>query len=446
MEESDNHFNFWKAMVAEDAKRPADFFLNMLDLLSPLQQRAFIAAHPNQEDLVDRIRSIQGAPDGPLAGVPYVLQDLFDVADLPTRCGAPFQEPFEHPPDASSRLHAALEAMGAVLMAKMVPGEFGVGLRGRNARFGDCAHADSDQLVCGGGAGSCAHAVKKGWAPLAFGLDSVGGVRVPAAFHGLYGFRMHDQAFAREGTFPVLPSLEAVGWMTRTLEDLTTTFQAFYPETNLGRAEQPPRGLLLRAPGLPLDRDIKSGLMETLHYLNVEEDPEVNKALCRRFKPAAQALQTIQERELFAIHRYWLEEYRDRYDPALLDRIESGRETTTKKADRAAAIQLDIRECFVDFFQDFDFLVMPISPVSTPKKTSWTAQLEHDLVRLNAPASIALLPALILPFRGNAGRHSALQILLRPDKLQQVPKLLQQIARACAHSEYRNPEDHPSSP
>jgi len=430
MQESDNHFNFWKAMVAKDAKHPADFFLNMLDLLSPLQRRALIAAHPLREDLVDCIRSIQGAPDGPLTGVPYVLQDLFDVAELPTRCGAPFQEPFEHPPDASSRLHAALEAMGAVLMSKMVPGEFGVGLRGHNARFGECPHADSDQLVCGGASGSCAHAVKKGWAPLAFGLDSVGGVRVPAAFHGLYGFRMHDHALARQGSFPVLPSLEAVAWMTRTLEDLATTFEAFYPETKWGRAEQPPRGLLLREPGLLLDNDIKSGLLETQYYLNVDENPQLNQALCRRFKPAAEALQTIQKRELFAIHKYWLDEYRDRYEPALLNHIESGRELTTKQADRAAAIQLDIREGFVEFFQDFDFLVMPISPVSTPKKSAWTAQLEHDLVRLNAPASLALLPALILPFRGNQGRYSALQVILRPDKLQQVPKLLEQIARA----------------
>lgn len=446
MTESENNFSFWKAMGAEHAKRPVDFFLNMLDLLSPLQRRAFIAAHPHREDLVDRIGSIQGAPTGLLTGVPYVLQDLFDVADLPTRCGAPFQEPFEHLPDESSRLHATLDAMGAVLMAKTVPSEFGVDLRGRNKRFGDCPHADSGELVCGGGAGSCAHAVKKGWVPLAFGLDSMGGVRVPAAFHGLFGFRMHDHSLAREGTFPIVPSLESVGWMTRTLGDLTTTFQAFYPDANLGPTGPRPRGLLLREPGLHIDKDVKSGLVEPLHYLNIEENPEINHALCHRFKPAAEALKTIQKRELYAIHKYWLEEYRDQYEPNLLDAIESGRETTVKQADHAAAVQLDVRECFVDFFQDFDFLMMPISPVSTPSQSAWNAQLELALTQLNAPASLARLPALILPFQGNEGRHSAVQIILRPDKLQQVPALLKQIARIHPHGESQIPEDHPPSP
>lgn len=427
MQESDNHFAYWQAMSAEQPERLVNLFVNRFERLSPVNQRAFIVSLPHRDDLVERIRLVQNEPERPLAAVPYVLQDLFDVDGLPTQCGAPFKGPFDEILNESSLLHKTLEAMGAVLMAKTVPSEFGVDLRGINPSFGDCPHADNDAWICGGGAGSCAHAVKKGWVPLAFGLDGAGGIRIPAAFHGLFGFRMNEKAFAREGIVPGIPSLETVGWMTQTLDDLGRTFAAFYPQTRLDIEDRDPRGFLLREPGIPIDTEIKAGLMAFLHCLDLEAQPEMNHKLCCEFENARESLKTIQSRELYALHKYWVDEYGDHYDADLLDRIDAGRDCPPKKADRAVAIQQNIREAFALFFQDFDYLVSPISPRPTSDKKAWSNRLEDDLVHLNAPASLALLPSLILPFPCKDGRHSAAQFIIHPAKLRLVPKILKNI-------------------
>lgn len=419
-------------MVAEQPERLADIFRNRFDLLSPVNQRSLVACYPHRDDLIERIHLVQSKPGQPLAGVPYMLQDLFDVCDLPTRCGAPFQAPFDHELEVSCRLQQALVEMGAILIAKLVPSEFGIDARGRNPSFGDCPHANSSDWVCGGGAGSCAHAVKKAWVPLAFGLDGAGGVRIPAAFHGLFGFRMNDRALTHAGVVPSLPSLESVGCMTHTLDDLSRTFAVFYPHSQINAAGIAPRGFLLREPGIPISADVKAGLMDIAHCLELETQSELNSALCRGFEHAQDTLERIQNRELYSIHKYWFEEYKDDYDAKLGSRLEAGRNCTGKQADRAAVIQQSIRACFTEFFESFDFLVSPISPQPTPNKTDWSEHLERDLLHLNAPASLGLLPSLILPFPCRDGRYSAAQVILHPNKLELVPQILEKMRRFYA--------------
>lgn len=238
---------------------------------------------------------------------------------------------------------------------------------------------------------------------------------------------MNDKAFARSGVLPGLPSLEAVAWMTSTLDDLDQTFRAFYPQTNLDAEGGDPRGFLMRDCGIPLDRSIRMGLAALQRMLQLEAEPELNHKLCRGFKHAREALNIIQYRELQVIHRYWVEEYAASYDPNLLSRIEAGRSCTPKQADRAAAIQQGVQACFAEFFGGFDYLVVPISPQPSPDKADWSKRLEEDLVHLNAPVSLAHLPSLILPFACEDGRHSAAQVVIHPARLRLVPNILKEV-------------------
>jgi len=426
MTEAINSFTEWRRLAQEDPERMADNFLGKCELLPPESLRALMAATPDRDTLILNIKAACAHDDGLLAGVPYLIQDLFDVDDLPTRCGAPFQDPFEATLEDGSLLYHKLKSLGGALLAKTVPSEFGIDPRGRNKSFGDCPHADGLRYVCGGGAGSCAHAVSAGWAPLAFGLDSSAGIRIPAAFHGLFGFRMGNNAYAREGVFPIVPSLESVGWMTAQIEDLQSTIEAFYL-TPLLAEKVKPRGYLLDDPSISLDSDLKAGMMNLVRQLDTDDNPEPNKSLCIAFKESSEAFATIESRELYSIHQYWIEEYRPRYAEDLLRRIEAGQICTAKKADRAAAIQQNIREEMVDFFRKYDYLIIPISPKPTPDKADWSGQLENDLLRLNASVSLTFLPALILPFPCDEGRHSAVQLILNPRKVHQTAEILDQV-------------------
>lgn len=423
---SNNSFSEWRKLAHEDPEGLVDHFLTRSAALPPESRRALIASAPDRESLLQNIKSACSEKEAPLAGVPYVLQDLFDVEELTTRCGAPFQDPFETPLEDGCLLYHQLKSLGAALLAKTVPSEFGVDPRGRNQSFGDCPHSDGLRYVCGGGAGACAHAVGTSWVPLAFGLDSAAGIRIPAAFHGLFGFRMANNDYAREGVFPIIPSLESVGCITAQLEDLQSTIEAFFPCPKLNEKVNP-HGYLLNDPSIRLHPDLKQGMMNLVRHLDVNDSLATSKSLCTAFKESSEALITIESRELYAIHQYWIEEYRTRYPDKLLRRIEAGQICTAEKADSAAGIQQQVREAMIDFFQHYDYLILPISSQATPDKTAWSGQLKNDLLRLNAPTSLAFLPALILPFPCDEGRHSAIQLILNPKKLHQTTEILEQV-------------------
>jgi Asp-tRNA(Asn)/Glu-tRNA(Gln) amidotransferase A subunit family amidase len=289
------NFKEWQALAHEEPERLVDQFLGKLALLAPEIQRAFIAAHLDREPLIEQIKASCADPRQPLAGVPYLLQDMFDLRDLPTRCGAPFADPFEAPLEESSRLAEMIQQRGGFCLAKTVPSEFGWDLRGKNETFGNCPHAEGAHFVCGGGAGASAYAVANGWAPIAFGLDSRGGIRVPAAFHGLFGFRMEHNAYAQEGVFPVVPSIESVGWMTADIEDLRQSFRTFYHRKH-GQLNGKPRGFLLNFSLEVANPETKAGLLALIRDLDIDEDLAINKMLRKTFQPIGKAFQTIAKR------------------------------------------------------------------------------------------------------------------------------------------------------
>jgi len=422
-----SNFEEWKLLVRENPDQVIDQFLTRLEELTPESYRAMIAAHPDREHLSDALQTALSLESAPLSGVPYVLQDLFDVKDLPTLCGAPFPETFEAELESSSLLYQKMNTLGGFFVAKSVPAEFGVDPRGTNPHFGDCPHADSLRYVCGGGAGASVRMVAKGWAPLAFGIDTCGGIRIPAAFHGLFGFRMATNDLARDGVFPIVPSIESVGWVNAHLDDLLATFNAFHRVPIMVETKKP-RGFILHEIAPSLNLELKAGIMNFSRYLDIDDNPSVRVRLLEAFAQADQALSVIESRELHSIHKYWIEEYEELYAPGLLRRIKAGGDCETAEAEKSTAVQQLVRACFTEFFMDYDFLVLPIATTATPLKSEWNQVIENDLLHLCAPASLAFLPAIILPLHCADGRHSAVQIIINPRRLNIVPQILEQVS------------------
>lgn len=422
-------FKEWQTLSSESPERVVDQFLGKLQLITAESSRAMIASHFDRERTLSALKASCALEDAPLSGVPYILQDLFDITGLPTQCGAPFDEPFLPPLEQSSLLYQKLNTLGGAFFAKSVPAEFGVDLRGTNPTFGDCPHAKSLRYVCGGGAGASIHAVAEGWAPIAFGLDTTGGIRIPAAFHGLFGFRMGTNDFAREGVFPIVPSIEAVGFATAHCEDLLTAFKAFHRIPISIEGPKEPRGYLLTDLAGPLEPSLKVGIMQLLRELKVDEEPSTRRRLLDAFARGGQALSVIESRELYSIHKYWIEEYGDRYSPAVMQRIQLGRNCNAADAEKAILIQQWIRASLTEFFIDHDFLAIPICTTQSPEKSVWNPDLERDLQQLNAPASLSFLPALILPVECDDGLHGAVQIIIHPRKLHCVPQIIEKVAK-----------------
>ena len=420
------NFEQWRTLAQQSPEGMVDQFLAYVEELPTNERESWFAATPTKKNLLSKLKHATSDETLPLAGVPYVLQDLFDISGIPTRCGAPFSTPFVTPIEDSCLLHQKLNTLGACFFSKTQPSEFGVDVQGRNPTYGNCQHLESEDYICGGGAGSVARTVSSGVAPLGFGLDTAGGIRIPAAFHGLFGFRMGNNAYARDGVFPIAPSLESVGWMNHCIADLNTTFHAFHRVPKVDSIEAP-RGYVITELTSYISTEVKSGLLGLTRELNIDDDPATGTHLRKLLSKGGTAFQTLAARELYSIHQYWIEEYSNRYDEALMQRIKEGIICPPPKVDECTQTQEAIRYSLTKFFEKYDYLVLPISPVATPEKSAWSNQLEQDIQQFIAPASLAFLPALILPFTCASGRHSAAQVIINPRKLHIVPEVLAQL-------------------
>ena len=117
-------------------------------------------------------------PAGPLAGVPFAVKNLIDIAGLPTLAGSKINR--EHPPAAAdATLVARLEAAGAILVGALNMGEYAYDFTGENSHDGPSRNPHDTARMTGGSSGGSGGAVAGGLVPIALGSDTNGSIRVP---------------------------------------------------------------------------------------------------------------------------------------------------------------------------------------------------------------------------------------------------------------------------
>ncbi|HET6765484.1 MAG TPA: amidase family protein, partial [Longimicrobiaceae bacterium] len=152
-----------------------------------------------------------------LAGVPVAVSDNVSTADLPTTCGSRLLEAYRAPFDATV-VHR-LRAAGGLLVGKTNVGELGIGEGTEHSAFGPTRHPHDRTRTAGGACGGAAAAVAAGIVPCAVASDSGGGLRQPAAFCGVVGFKPTYGMVSRYGLVAYAPSLDTVGTVARSVGD-----------------------------------------------------------------------------------------------------------------------------------------------------------------------------------------------------------------------------------
>jgi Asp-tRNA(Asn)/Glu-tRNA(Gln) amidotransferase A subunit family amidase len=155
--------------------------------------RATIAARNDDLRAVLHVlkKPLQETKDGPLAGVPYVLKDVWDTAGIPTTGGSHRHR--ERVPDESSRIHVALQKTGAVLLGKSNLCDMAFSMESDNHIFGPVRNPFDGSRTAGGSTGGGAAAVASGMAEFDWGTDFGGSIRLPAAFCGVVGMRLSSR-------------------------------------------------------------------------------------------------------------------------------------------------------------------------------------------------------------------------------------------------------------
>ncbi|MFW5816746.1 MAG: amidase, partial [Wenzhouxiangella sp.] len=174
-----------------------------------------------------------------LEGLPIAIKDNLDLAGSPTTAGMLTRK--HHLADSDAAVVRRLKAAGAIIVGKLHLTEAALGADGANPHFGNCQNPVKLGHSPGGSSSGSAAAVAAGLVPAALGTDTMGSVRIPAAYCGIWGFKPSFGLVSSAGSVAVSRRLDHVGPLTRSAEDLElllSVMAGFDPDCPVSRPLQ----------------------------------------------------------------------------------------------------------------------------------------------------------------------------------------------------------------
>lgn len=239
---------------------------------------AFISLNPRAletAEALDRERRERG-PRGPLHGVPVVIKDNFDTADMPTT-GSSIALATNQPARDAHQVER-LRAAGAVIIGKTNLHELAAGILTVSSLGGQTRNPYDPTRNPGGSSGGTGAAVAASFAAAGLGTDTCGSIRIPAAHNNLVGLRPTMGLSSRAGVIPLALTQDVAGPLARSVEDLAIMLDATVgydprdPVTEAGRGHVPDSYIAALA-GASL-QGVRLGVLAEL-FGDAEEDAEV---------------------------------------------------------------------------------------------------------------------------------------------------------------------------
>jgi aspartyl-tRNA(Asn)/glutamyl-tRNA(Gln) amidotransferase subunit A len=355
---------------------------------------------------------------GKLAGVPFAVKNLFDIAGLATRAGSKINRE-RRPAERDAVLITRLERAGAILVGALNMGEYAYDFTGENSHDGPSRNPHDTTRMSGGSSGGSAVAVAGGLVPLALGSDTNGSIRVPASLCGLFGLKPTFGRLPRTGSFPFVSSLDHLGPLARTVRDLACAYdvmQGHDPDDPFcaQRLEDPAsetlgmgiEGLRIAAAGgyfqTGLMPEAKRAVSQIRDALKVEREVELPEA-----GRARSAAYLITAAEGGALHLGRLRERAADYDPDVRDRMIAGAMVPAAMVLQAQKFRRWYQQAVLRLFDEVDAIIAPATPCAAPllgQKTFMIDGLELP-VRANLglytqPISFIGLPVVAVPVAG----------------------------------------------
>ena len=161
---------------------------------------------------------LAGSGEGPLAGLSFMVKDLFAIKGHKVGNGNP--DYYEHatPAHETAPVITRLLEAGASCTGINICDEFFYSVLGTNAHYGQPVNSRAPEHVTGGSSCGSAAAVAASMCDFALGSDTGGSIRVPASFSGLYGLRPTFGRIDTKGATPMAPSYDTIGYLARQAE------------------------------------------------------------------------------------------------------------------------------------------------------------------------------------------------------------------------------------
>lgn len=373
-----------------------------------------------------------GKDPGVLAGVPFGVKDLFDVAGIPTLAGSKINA--EHAiATQDATLVVRLKQAGAILVGAQMMDEYAYGFVTENSHYGASRNPHNPDHMTGGSSGGSASAVAGGLVPLSLGSDTNGSIRVPSSFCGIFGLKPTYGRLSRAHTYPFVGSLDHLGSFARSARDLALVF-------DLLQGEDPADPVCTkRSPQLCLPELTKGieGLRIAVadDYFVKGAEPEVLTAL----ETVAKALGATQQITIPEAHRaraaafmitacegsnLHLEDLRHRpqdFDFATRDRFLAGALIPATWYLQAQKFRRWYGDRVRELFSQVDIILAPTTPCPAPLIGQTTLMLDGQevLLRPNVglyaqPLSLIGLPIVAVPVQRPGQLPLGIQVIAAP--------------------------------
>ena len=342
------------------------------------------------------------------SGPRVAVKDLIDMAGLPTTAGSRAVAEHARPAAADAAclagLRQAQDAGRARFAGKTNLHELAYGITGVNAWSGTPVNPRDPRRVPGGSSSGSATAVAAGEADIAYGTDTGGSIRIPAACCGITGLKTTWGRVPLDGVRPLAPSLDTVGPLARDVAGLAA-------------------GMALLEPGFT----VAAAAPLTIGRLAIDADPVITEAIGAALRTAGFDVQpvtipeldaviaaslTVLNAEAWATNAALVRTSADKIGADVRDRLRLGSAITAAQLTAAHHEITRWKAAVGDLWRRVELLAAPTLLGFPPLLAD-----APDMARirgLTAPVNVAGLPALALPVPATGPLPASVQLIGPP--------------------------------
>lgn len=377
----------------------------------------------------------QGHYLSPFHGVPIVIKDSFAVAGETTWAGTTYLNQFE---TQDAAIISQLEALGLIVLARAKMTELAFGLSGQNPMQGTPHNPCYQQPVAPGGSSSgCAVAVAAGLAPIAIGGDTGGSVRVPAALNGILGFKPSSERLNKQGNVALAPSLDSVGLMARSTEDLLELYRLLQPHAQSSEPET--KLYYLAEADFPetLQPEVQHAWQTTLQHLQAQGYQLSPWQLPEQFnfQQLSDWCSDIIAYEGYQLHAHLADDHAVPMWSVVRQRIQRGAKISAAHYQCLLQQREQYYQVFAASFAAADMLLLPLIPSFAPVLNEQDSSCQA-IGAYSRPFNYLNVPACSLPIAyGAQGQPIAAQLVAAQGQeavlLQQLQHIMYDLNLSC---------------